>query len=68
MGAIVTVWMDTGKGFRERKRTTPVALDGTFTWQTRLKRDVPVRTYVTVGSSRSNVITFGGSFQRDSDS
>jgi hypothetical protein len=57
MGAIVTVWMETGKGFRERKRTTLVATDGTFTWATRLKRDVPLHTYVTVSSSRSNVIT-----------
>jgi hypothetical protein len=59
MGAIVTLWIDTGKGFRERKRTTLVATEGNFTWQTRLKRDVPVRVFVTVGSSRSNVIALG---------
>ena len=56
MGAIVTVWIDAGRGPREMRRTALVGMDGSFTWAKRLNRDVPVRVYVTVGENRSNAI------------
>lgn len=59
MGAIVTVWLDAGRGFREMQRTALVSIDGSFTWAKRLKRDVPVRAYATVGAARSAAIRLG---------
>ena len=59
MGAIVTVWLDAGRGFREMQRTALVSMDGSFTWAKRLKRDVPVRAYATVGAARSAAIRLG---------
>ena len=56
MGAIVTVWIDAGRGFREMRRTALVGMDGSFAWAKRLKRDVPVRVYASLGENVSNTI------------
>ena len=59
MGAMLTPWirLSTAGAFEEGKITVLVSMNGTFTWERRMRPGRPLSVYFTGGGVRSNTLT-----------
>ena len=59
MGAMLTPWirLSNSGAFEEGKITVLVSMDGTFTWERRMRPGRPLSVYFTGGGVRSNTLT-----------